>query len=250
MPMHNAARTVGLSIASIQAQTFPDWEVVVVNDSSTDDSSAVVGTLATKDPRIILLNNTGERGAAHARNVAIEHARGRYIAFLDADDMWLPTKLDQQLLRLRTTGGAICHTWYAKIDAETKVDPTTFTPRTRIVTSPLHLTYQHMLRQDYVGFLTALYDVEKVGKRFFPPLKRRQDYAMLLEIMREGHDSFGVGAPLAVYRAARSGSLSSNKFKAARYNWHIYRHVENLPLPQAAIAFGNYALRSGLKYLI
>src|SRR5690625_310484 len=250
MPMHNAARSVESSIGSVLGQTFTDWELVVVNDSSTDDSYAIVAALAERDPRIVLTDNTGERGAAHARNVAIDLARGRYIAFLDSDDMWLPPKLERQMQRLSTSGGALSYTWYAKIDSHTVIDPQTFTPNKRLVTSPLHLTYRHMLRQDYIGFLTAIYDSHQLGKRYFPPLKRRQDYAMLLQIMREGHDAYGVGEPLALYRAARSGSLSSNKFKAAQYNWHIYRRVEQLSLGRAIVAFVNYAVRSGAKYLI
>lgn len=250
MPMHNSSATVASSIASVQGQTFDDWEIIVVNDFSTDSSPEMVAEIAAADPRIRLLHNTGERGAAHARNVAIKYAEGRYIAFLDSDDLWLPTKLDRQLEHLQATGGPISYSWYVKVDGDADVNAATFVADSRIVRSPARLAYKQMLRQDYIGFLTAIYDTEVVGKCYFPPLQRRQDYAMLLEIMRAGHEAHGVMEPLAVYRAARSGSLSSNKFKAARYNWHIYRHVEGLSLPRAVVAFCNYAVRSTYKYFI
>lgn len=250
MPMHNEAATIHTSVTSVQAQTFTDWELLIVNDSSTDSSPAMAREFAHEDKRIRVLENTGLPGAAHARNVAVEHALGRYIAFLDADDMWLPKKLELQIAHFSHTKAPITFTWYAKVNSDQEVDPTTFIPKRRIVRSPLHVTYEHMLRQDYIGFLTAMYDTEILGKRYFPELKRRQDYAMLLEIMREGHKADGIGEPLAVYRAARTGSLSSNKFKAAQYNWHIYRNVENLSFSRAIVAFANYAIRSSLKYLI
>lgn len=250
MPMHNSAATITASVSSVLGQTFTDWELVIVNDSSTDASPAIVAEFAKTDARIQLLNNPGPRGAANARNVATSHARGRYIAFLDSDDLWLPTKLERQVEHFERTAAPLTFTWYVKIDGEAQVDAATFEPIRRVVKAPLHLTYKHMLRQDYLGFLTVMYDTERVGKRYFPDLKRRQDYAMLLQLMREGYDAYGVGTPLAVYRAARSGSLSSNKFKAAKYNWHIYRNVEGLPFPRALVAFCNYAVRSTLKYLI
>lgn len=250
MPMHNSAEFVGASIRSVQAQSTGSWELVVVDDSSTDSSAAVVAELAAADPRIRLLTNDRGRGAAAARNVAIGAARGRYLAFLDSDDMWLPQKLERQLDLMQRTGTPLSYSAYYKIDGDTEVEAGDFVPTRRVVRAPLRLEYRHMLRQDYIGFLTAIYDTEQLGRRYLPPLKRRQDYALMLAILREGHTAQGLAEPLALYRAARSGSLSSNKLKAARYNWHIYRHVEGLPLPRAVIAFANYATRSALKYLI
>src|SRR5699024_2536181 len=112
------------------------------------------------------------------------------------------------------------------------------------------LEYRHLLRQDYIGFLTAVYDTHAIGKRMLPGIERRQDYALMLAILREGHVARGLDEPLALYRAGRAGSLSANKLVAARYNWRIYRHVEALPLPRALWTFANYAVRAGLKYFI
>src|SRR5699024_4981263 len=144
---------------------------------------------------------------------------------------------------------AIHFTDYCKIDAEFDADPATVVPTERIVRAPRLLTYRHMLRQDYIGFLTCMYDRQIVGTRYLPAIERRQDYALLLEIMRAGHIARGLGEPLALYRAGRAGSLSANKLVAARYNWRIYREYERLPLGRAVLAFGNYGVRAGLKYL-
>ena len=250
MPMHNSAAFVAASIRSVQAQTFEDWELVVVDDSSRDGSADTVTRMAQSDSRIRLLGNDGRPGAAGARNVAIAAARGRYHAFLDSDDMWLPTKLARQLELMARTATPLTFSAYYKLEPGSTVEAVDFTPSKRVVRAPLRLEYRHLLRQDYIGFLTAVYDTEQLGRRFLPPLKRRQDYALMLSILREGHVAIGLAEPLALYRAGRSGSLSSNKFVAARYNWHIYRHVEALPLPRALWSFGNYAVRAGLKYFI
>lgn len=250
MPMSNEASFVGPSVRSVLRQTFEDWELLVVDDASTDGSVEEFRAVAAGDERVILLRNEEPEGAAAARNHAIRLARGRYIAFLDSDDAWMPEKLEKQLALFERTDAPLTYTNYVKIRRQQQVDPTNFSPTRRIVRAPQQLNYTSMLRQDYIGFLTAMYDTEKLGKRYFAPLTRRQDYAMLLEIFREGHEARGLDEPLAIYRVARTGSLSSNKIKSSRYNWHIYRHVEKLPLPRALVAFANYAVRSGLKYLI
>lgn len=250
MPMHNAADTLRASIDSVLRQTYRDWELLIIDDSSSDSSPRIAGEFAEADPRIKTLINPGERGAAPTRNVGVAAATGRYIAFLDADDLWLAAKLARQVEHMQRTGAVLTYTWYVKVDGHARVDLDTFDPTQRIVRSPLHLTYPAMLKQDYIGFLTAMYDADAVGKHYFPPLKRRQDYAMLLNMMRAGIEAHGIAAPLAVYRAARRGSLSANKFKAARYNWTIYREHERLSLPRAIYSFTNYAIRAGMKYLI
>ena len=250
MPMHNAERFVGQAIRSVLAQTVTDWELLIIDDASTDGSLAEVERGSGGDPRIRLLTNPGPHGAGPARNVGIEAARGRYVAFLDSDDMWLATKLDKQLALLEVSGAPLVYSAYYKIDGDSTTEATDFEPNGRVVTAPSRLEYKHLLRQDYIGFLTAVYDTAVLGKRMLPDIVRRQDYALMLALLREGHVARGLAEPLALYRARRSGSLSSNKIVAAKYNWHIYRHVEALPLPRALWAFGNYAVRAGTKYLI
>lgn len=250
MPMHNAEPFVGAAIRSVQAQTMPDWELLVVDDSSADGSVAAAARAAGGDGRVRVLSNDGPGGAGPTRNVGIMAARGRFIAFLDSDDLWLPAKLEKQLALLETSEAPLVYSAYYKVDADFAGEATGFTDNGRVVRAPRRLEYRHMLRQDYIGFLTAVYDTRTLGKRTLPDIERRQDYALMLAILRDGHIARGLDEPLALYRAGRRGSLSANKLVAARYNWHIYRHVEALPLPRALWAFGNYGVRAGLKYLI
>ncbi len=250
MPMHNAEAFVGAAIRSVQGQTVTDWELLAIDDSSTDESVTVAGDAAAADPRIRVLRNDGPGGAGPTRNVGIAAARGRYIAFLDSDDLWLPSKLEKQLALLEVTGAPLVYSAYYKVDADFTTEAAEFAPNGRVVRAPGRLEYRHMLRQDYIGFLTLVYDTHALGKRLLPTIERRQDYAFKLAILHEGHVARGLDEPLALYRAGRAGSLSSNKLVVATYNWHIYRHVEALPLPRALWAFANYAVRSGLKYLI
>lgn len=250
MPVRDTAAYLPAAIDSVLSQTMTCWELLVIDDRSIDGSRQIARAYAAADERIVAIDSDRPPGAAHARNAGIVRARGRYIAFLDSDDLWLPGKLASQLAHAEENPAAIHYTDYCKIDAGDRVDPATFTPSTRIVRAPRLLTYRHMLRQDYIGFLTCMYDRDIVGTRYLPEIERRQDYAMLLEILRDGHLAHGLPEPLAIYRARRSGSLSSNKFVAAGYNWRIYREHERLALPRAAMAFGNYAVRAGAKYLV
>ncbi len=250
MPVCDCESLVGTSVASVLDQTYADWELLVVDDYSLDGSTDVVRDLARADARVKLLHNQGRRGAARARNLAIRSSRGRYVAFLDSDDQWLPRKLEKQVRFMRRTRAPLTFTSYYKIDSDSTETARTFVPNGRIVRSPLVLEYRHLLRQDYIGCLTAMYDVRQLGRMPMPEIARRQDYALWLEILRPGRRALGLDEPLALYRAQRPGSLSSNKVRAAGFNWQVYRGVERLPLPRAAAAFGNYAVRASAKFLI
>jgi teichuronic acid biosynthesis glycosyltransferase TuaG len=251
MPVCDCESLVATSIRSVLGQTYADWELLVVDDYSLDRSADVVEEFCRADSRVRLLRNHGLRGAAHSRNLAIRSARGRYIAFLDSDDQWLPRKLEKQLRLARRTRAPLTFTSYYKIDGDSTETADTFVPNGRVVRAPLVLEYRHLLRQNYIGCLTAMYDIAQVGRVLMPEISRRQDYALWLEILRRpGRRAVGLAEPLALYRAQRPGSLSSNKIRGASYNWQVYRDVEQLPLPVAAAAFGSYAVRASRKFLI
>ena len=159
-PLFNGQAFVEEAIRSVQGQTFKEWEIVVVDDASTDQSVLIVNTLINSDSRIRLLQRKENKGAASARNLAISGAKGRYIAFLDCDDKWLPGKLSTQLEFLTRTGAAFCFTAYERVDeAGMFLDS---------VGVPHQLTYKELLKTNYIGCLTAIYDTKVFGKVFMP----------------------------------------------------------------------------------
>ncbi len=237
MPARNAAAFVAEAIASIRAQTFRDWEAIIVDDGSTDGTAAILEELARQDPRLVCIRldaATGGTGAAAARNAALRRARGRYIAFLDADDLWYPQKLARQMALFRAGAGMV-YASYRRIDAKGR--------HLADVRVPPSVTYAEALRGNPIGCLTAAYDTAVFGKVEMPPLRRRQDYALWLSLLRAQGAAIGDMQVLAAYRV-HPGSLSSNKMKAAMATWHVLHKVEGLPILTASRYFWRYGLRA------
>lgn len=244
MPVHNRADTVGPSVRSVLAQTHTDWELLITDDGSRDDSWEQISQFAADDDRIRPRRLPTSGGAARARNAAIARARGNYVAFLDSDDMWLPAKLERQLGFAQTTGAALTFTSYYKVDGDYAGEAADFTPNGRIVQARPQVDYAAMLWQDHIGALTAMYARDVLGTRYMPDLIKRQDYALWLDIMRDGVNARGLGEPLAIYRSGRAGSLSSNKLALIPHNWALYRRHERLSVPRSVLALGGAAWHS------
>jgi teichuronic acid biosynthesis glycosyltransferase TuaG len=241
-PTYNSEKYISECIDSVRAQTFQDWEMVIVDDCSSDGTIAVLESYQRIDPRVILIQNESNLGPATTRNRAIERASGRYIAFLDSDDVWLPVKLDTQLGFMEANGADLSYTSYEKISEDGD--------RTgRIVHVPPTTSYGQLLNHSVIGCLTAIYDTQSVGKTYMPEIKRRQDYALWLKILRNGHVARGLDEPLA-YLRVHKGSLSSNKLTSLRYTWQVYRNIEHLSWPRSAYHLINNAVRSSRKFLI
>ncbi|MBZ2196435.1 glycosyltransferase family 2 protein [Occultella gossypii] len=247
MPAYNAEATVGAAIGSVLAQTHTDWELLVTDDGSSDGTGAVLAEAAAADERIRPGRTAGRAGAAGARNEAIGRATGDYIAFLDADDLWLPTKLERQLAFAEAGDVPLTFSSYYKVAADFDDDPARWRPNGRIVRARDRLDYRAMLQQNHIGCLTAMYDRRTLGTRYMPDLRKRQDYALWLSILRDGGEARGLAEPLALYRDARADSLSANKLSLVRYNWQLYRDVEKLSLPRSLWALGQTTVRSVLK---
>lgn len=241
-PVFNVAELVGATIDSVLSQTYGDWEMLLVDDVSTDNSWNVICSYAKKDPRIKCWRLDHNSGAAKARNFAIKQARGRFIAFLDHDDLWLPDKLQKQVEFSLGKSAAITYTAYECIDVSGK--------RTgRVIRAHKVLTYRKMLAYNFIGCLTAMYDREIIGgKVFMPEILKRQDYALWLKILRSGHHAYGLNEVLALYRTGRK-SLSSNKFDAAKYNFKLLTEVEGISTLKAACYFVRYCILGVRKYL-
>lgn len=215
-PSFNSAPYIGETIESIQAQTYRNWELIITDDYSSDDSCAVISEYAAKDPRIKLIRLEKNSGAGVARNTSIEAAKGKYIAFCDSDDRWYPEKLEKQLAYMDAKGCAMSHTSYMLCDENDKI--------TGIVVCRKRETLKSMCRDDKMGFLTVMYDVSKIGKVYMPDLRKRQDWALKLKALQKCNMACGMKEPLAYYRK-RKDSISQKKRSLIKYNIAVFREV-------------------------
>ncbi|MFF0386215.1 glycosyltransferase family 2 protein [Streptomyces sp. NPDC004286] len=244
MPVYNSADTLGAAVRSVLTQTHTDLELLVTDDKSSDGSLDLLMEFARQDERVLPRSAPEQGGAGRARNLAIERARGDYVAFLDSDDMWLPEKTERQLEFAAGGNAPLTFTSYYKMDADYDGESTEFRPNGRVIPAREHVDYRAMLVRDHIGALTAMYDRTILGTRLMPEMRKRQDYALWLSIMRDGADARGLREPLAVYRAHQAGSLSSNKLSLVQYNWELYREHEGLSVPRATRALAGAVWQS------
>lgn len=241
-PCFNASKFISIAIESVLSQTYSQWELIIVDDCSTDKSAEIINAYSQNDSRIRYFKTTNNTGSATLpRNIGIENAAGEYIAFLDSDDVWLPTKLEKQLRLAKETGAALVYSYYEKIDQKGVRD-------NRLIKSPSSVTYAQLLSGNVIGCLTAMYSVSKVGKFYFKQVGH-EDFALWLDILRNDKIAYSVPEVLALYRVGRK-SLSSNKFEAFKWTWSIYRTVEQLSLLKSIYLFVQYALKAIIKYVI
>jgi teichuronic acid biosynthesis glycosyltransferase TuaG len=239
MAAYNASRTIATSVKSLQAQSYQNWELLVADDKSTDDTASLVAGLAVSDSRIRLITlpvNSG--GPAIPRNVAIRQAQGDLIAFLDADDEWLPEKLQKQVFFMTSVGAALSCSGYGVIDFNNE-DRGSLTP-------PRLCSYSDVLSVNTIGCLTAMYDARILGKRYFP-ICGHEDYALWLSILREGYKVHGLQECLARYRLT-PGSISSSKIKMVKFFWNIYRKQEGFSRFKSMLFCARYAWNVRGKY--
>lgn len=241
MPMHNSAAFVGEAIESVLAQSYREWELIIVDDESTDASVSIVEAYAQKDSRIRLFRNPKPIKMPSApRNMGLSMAKGRYIAFLDSDDMWLPEKLTQQIPLMQNPQVAIVYSNYEKMTESGKKTG-------RVIKAPRQADYKKLLRGNVIGNLTGIYDKEKVG--IIPFLNiHHEDYAMWLSILKRGFIAQNTGTVAARYRLS-SSSVSTNKYRVLSWQWNIYRNIEHISIMKSTIYFVSYAFKAFLKTL-
>jgi teichuronic acid biosynthesis glycosyltransferase TuaG len=232
MPTYNVEPFVKASVQSVLDQTYQDWELLISDDGSTDGTLTVARTMQAADKRIRILPSTGNNGPARARNLAIEASRGRYIAFLDSDDLWKSEKLARQIDFMRRNDIAFSFSSYDRID-----ETGTFL-NTHLVSKPV--SYRDLLKTCSIGCLTAIYDTQKLGKVYMPDVRKRQDFALWLRILKMTDYASPVSESLAQYRV-RTSSVSSNKLNASKYTWSVLRDVEKLNFATASYYFLHYA---------
>lgn len=215
-PSYNCSKYVGKTIESIKAQTYQNWELLITDDCSSDNSIAIIEQYAKNDNRIKLFCMASNSGAAKARNNSIMQARGRYIAFCDSDDRWFPEKIEKQLKFMRSKNCALTYTSYLETNEKDKI--------TGYVKCLPQIDYRGIIRDDGIGCLTAIYDKDMIGTILLPELKNREDWCIWINIIHKTGAAIGLQEPLALY-LKRSGSLSSNKIAMLRYNYDVYHKV-------------------------
>lgn len=238
MPAYNAEVTLQDSIHSVLAQTLPDWELLLVVDCKSSDSTRTLAEkAAAKEPRIRLITDLPEGGCVFNRNEAIARATGEFIAFLDSDDLWMPEKLRKQVNHMQQTGSSLSYTGYKQMDWEGNL-------LSHVIQPPPRLTHSLLLHDNLLGCLTAMLRRSRHGSiRFVEHL--HEDYILWLRLLRD-EDAQGLPEPLAIYRIA-AHSRSGNKKRAATARWRILRDYEQLSLPRALYYFASYALRASRK---
>ncbi|MDQ1772722.1 glycosyltransferase [Labilibaculum sp. A4] len=220
-PTYNSERFLCETIDSILNQTYENWELLVTDDCSTDSTWVILENYARCDCRIKIFRLSKNRGAGIARNSSIEKAIGRYIAFCDSDDQWTSVKLEKQVQFMFENNYALSFSSYRIIDeVGTSLG---------FVKAKHTVDYKTMLKNNYIGCLTAIYDVKQLGKFFMPEIRKRQDWALWLSILKKNEYAYGINESLAIYRDRRD-SISANKFSLIKYNWAIYRNVEKFSL--------------------
>ena len=218
MPSYNTAPFIEKSIRSVLAQSYTNWELIIVDDCSKDNTDVVVEPYL-KDVRIKLSKNEKNSGAAVSRNRALREAKGKWIAFLDSDDLWMPNKLEKQIMFMEKNNYHFSYTNYAEIDAEDNRNGIT-------ITGPARITKTGFFNYCWSGCLTVMYDAETVGLIQIVDIKKNNDYAMWLKVCRKT-DCYLLDEELALYRRGRSGSVSTQSIKTM-IGWHykLFREAE------------------------
>jgi teichuronic acid biosynthesis glycosyltransferase TuaG len=239
-PSYNSSRFISQTIESVLNQTYKNWEMIIVDDKSLDNSNTIVEEYIKKDNRIKLIKLNKNIGAAMARNKALEIAQGRYIAFLDSDDIWMPSKLEVQIKFMQENNYPISFTSYKIID-ENGIDNNHII---RVVDS---LNLKQYLKNTIIGFSTSMIDRELVKEELkFLNIRIRQDTNLWITIFKNGYKAYGLDEVLVKYRV-HSNSISSNKVKAAKQVWNLYFNIHKFGLIKSIYYFSWYAFNAVKK---
>ena len=240
MPLHNDEQYLRDAVESVISQSYTNWELLIVDDCSTDASPCIIEEYCRQDERIRIFKTENPSGSPTLpRNIGIEQSGGGYISFLDSDDQWLPNKLERQVACFEEHPDAvIVYSNYKKTDEHGR-------QHRHQVTAPSCTDYGKLLKGNVIGCLTAIYDAQKIGKRYFAKCGH-EDYALWLSILREGGIAFNTNTVEGLYRI-RGFSVSSNKLRTMKWQWDIYRKREKLGLLKSLYYFTNYAIKAVKK---
>ena len=235
IPVYNAEKFIGKTMESVLNQTYKNWEMLIFNDKSKDNSLKIIKKYSEKDERIKVIDSKENVGVVMARNKLTEIATGEFIAFLDADDYWREEKLEKQIKFMKEQNALISCTEYTRVTEDEK--------EINDIIIKEKITYEDMLKNNYLGCLTVIYNANRLGKRYFKEREKNEDYVLWLEIVKETKIIFGLKENLAFYRVLNN-SRSSNKIKAAKDRWDVYRKIEKLSLFKSIYYFLQYVIRA------
>lgn len=240
MPAYNCSAYIEEAILSVMGQTFAEWELLVIDDCSTDDTFDVAKRVAQTDPRIQVQHNDVNVGVAVTRNEGITLCKGQYIAFMDSDDTWYPQKLEKQLQLIKKHKAQLCYSSYAIVDTQgQKVKADYLVPE--------QIDYEGLLRENVVQCSAMLISAQVAKQYRFNPEFYHEDYVLWLQMLKDGHKAVGSRQVLLTWRYAPR-SRSFNKFRSAGNRWRIYRQYLNLPMGKSARLFVSYAFAGLRKY--
>lgn len=235
-PCYNSESFIVETIKSVISQTYTEWEMLIVDDCSTDNSAEIIKEYSAKDSRIKYLRTDRPSGSpVLPRNKAIEAAKGEFIAFLDSDDIWLPNKIKEQIDLFKSKDVAVVYSNYEKISEKGIKNH-------RYVIAPTEIDYKNLLKSNVIGNLTGVYDVSKVGKVYCQNIKH-EDYVLWLSILKKGYIAKNTNTINALYRV-RNNSVSSNKLKILSWQWNILRNVEKQNFLKALYYYSIYAVKA------
>ena len=239
MPNYNSANYIVNTVNSVLLQTYSNWELIIVDDCSTDNSLEIINQF--NDARIKVYKTDVNSGAATARNIAIEKAQGDWIAFLDSDDIWISDKLEKQLKFMVENDYSFTYTSYLVVDSSLQ-EINRFEPKKD------SCSYKDILKHNSIGCLTVIYNAKKIGK-FYMPVEavKREDLACWLSILKNGETGYCLREDLAKY-VIHEKSVSSNKLKMIKYQWNVYRKVEKLNWFKSVYYLVCWAINGVLKY--
>ncbi len=238
VPVYNSEKFIKETINSIKQQTYENWELLLVNDCSTDNSEKIINEQKNKDSRIKLISLEKNSGAAISRNTGIKEAKGKYIAFIDSDDLWKKDKLEKQIKFMEENDYEFTFTSYEFADENGKGNG-------KIVNVPEKINYKQALKNTTIWTSTVIFNVDKLGKDLIsmPNVRRGQDTATWWKVLKTGVYAYGLTENLSLYRRSNE-TLSSNKITALKRTWNLYRNVEKLPLFQSLYNFCWYCFNA------
>ena len=239
-PAYNSAKFIAETIQSVQNQTYENWEMIIVDDGSSDETLAIVQAFIDEDKRIQCYKLEQNSGPAVARNFAIEKAKGAFMTFIDADDIWFPNFIENSIKTIEKTGVSFVFSSYKRSNENLEFVYSDF-----IV--PQKVSYTDILKSNSISCLTAFVDIKTLGKKYMPLIRKRQDMGLWLNYLKVIPFAYGIQETQAIYRI-RENSLSRKKSDLIYYQWQFYRAVEQLNIFQSLYYMAHWMYRGFMKY--